>query len=93
MRTEPTKSKRRQLRVSADDDAVIAAAAASTGRSVSEFMVDASLTRAQMLMADRTHIELAPDAWDSFVAVLDSEPEPNARLAALAGRVRADVSS
>lgn len=90
--TQSTKSKRRQLRVSAEDDEVIAAAAASTSSSVSEFMVVAAVTRARVLMADRTRIELAPEAWQSFVTALDSEPAPNTRLAALAGRVGGDIS-
>ncbi|MBJ7348428.1 MAG: DUF1778 domain-containing protein [Thermoleophilaceae bacterium] len=79
--TTKLKSKRRQLRVAPEDDKVIESAAKANSQSVSEYLVESALVRAQMEMADRAEIALAPSAWDEFVAMIDQEPAVNEQLA------------
>lgn len=79
--TARLKTKRRQLRVAPEDDKVIEAAAKAKSRSVSEYLVESALVCAQMEMADRTEIALAPSAWDEFVATIDKEHAVNEQLA------------
>jgi uncharacterized protein (DUF1778 family) len=42
--------------------------------------------RAERLLADRTRFQLAPDAWDELVAIMDREAKPNPKLAKLFSR-------
>jgi uncharacterized protein (DUF1778 family) len=37
--------------------------------------------RAERLLADCTHFQLSPDAWDELVAIMDREARPNPKLA------------
>lgn len=82
------KTKRRQLRISPEDDKVIEAAAKAKSRSVSAYLVESALVRAQMEMADRTEITLSPSGWNAFVAALDREPVVNERLAGAVQRAK-----
>lgn len=82
------KTKRRQLRVSPEDDKVIEAAAKAKSRSVSEYLVESALTRAQMEMADRTEVTLSASGWNAFTVALDHEPVVNERLAGAVKRAK-----
>ena len=82
------KTKRRQLRVSPEDDKVIEAAAKAKSRSVSEYLVESALARAQMEMADRMEITLSASGWNAFAAALDREPVVNERLAGAVKRAK-----
>jgi uncharacterized protein (DUF1778 family) len=39
--------------------------------------------RVERLLADRTHFQLFPDAWDDLVAIMDREARPNPKLGRL----------
>lgn len=82
------KTKRRQLRVSPEDDKVIEAAAKAKSRSVSEYLIESALVRAQTEMADRTEISLSATDWDAFAIALDGEVAVNERLARAVERVK-----
>jgi uncharacterized protein (DUF1778 family) len=84
-----TKTKRRQLRVSPEDDRVIAAAAEATSRSVSEYLIESALVRARSEMADRTEIELSPVDWNAFLRALENESAVNDRLVRAVARAEA----
>jgi hypothetical protein len=46
--------------------------------------------RAERLLADRTHFQFLPDAWDELVAIIDREARPNPKLAKLFSRHSAE---
>lgn len=73
--TTATRTARRNLRVSPSDDLLFRQAAAEVGESVSTFLVESGRARAEMILADRARFDLAPDAWDAFVAALDRPAE------------------
>lgn len=83
------KSKRIEARVSPEEDFVIRAAAERRSETISEFVVESALVRAQTEMADRTIVRLEPDAWSAFVAAMDEAPVVNDKLARAAERTRA----
>lgn len=86
------KSKRIAIRINPDDDAVIRAAAEREHVSVTEFLVESALVRAQIAMAERTHVELDPVDWDAFTRALDAPVEINDRLARTVEDARAAAS-
>lgn len=83
-----TKTKRIEARISPDDDSVIRAAAERRNVTLSEFLVESALVRAQIDMADRREVMLPPDAWDAFSAALDAPVAENERLAETFRRAR-----
>lgn len=57
------------------------AAATAAHRSVSEFVLDSALARAEETLADRTHFRLDTERWEAFLAALDAPPRDHPRLA------------
>ena len=85
----PTKSSRLNLRVAAADDALLRQAAAMTGETVSEFLVESARERAeQRLVADRTRFALDEAQWSAFCAALDRPAEVKPELRELFARPR-----
>ncbi len=66
-----TKSERFAVRLTADQDAVIRAAAEAQGVDLTTFTVTAALAHAQDVLADRRLFILDEDAWDAFLERLD----------------------
>jgi uncharacterized protein (DUF1778 family) len=60
------------LRLTPAAKQVIHAAAAATHRSVSEFVLDSALTRAEEALAERRHFGLDAERWAAFMAALDA---------------------
>ena len=56
------------------------AAAAAERRSVSEFVLDSALSRAEETLADRRFFGLDAERWAAFLAALDAPPRPLPRL-------------
>jgi uncharacterized protein (DUF1778 family) len=56
------------------------AAAAATHRSVSEFVLESALARADETLADRRIFGLNAKDWKAFMAALDAPPRPLPRL-------------
>jgi uncharacterized protein (DUF1778 family) len=88
-----TKSKRLDVRVTPEDDFVIRAAAEKRSQSVSEFLIESALVRAEIEMANRTNVVLNKSSWDSFVADLDGSPSVNDRLVGVIDRARSAAES
>lgn len=85
-----TKSERVEARLSAEERAQIERAARFEGRSLSAFMVDAAVERADQILAEQTKTVVPADYFDQLVAALD-EPDRAPRLrraAKRAGRQR-----
>ena len=55
-------------------------AATAECKSVSEFVLDMALSKAEERLADRRVFMLNAKSWDAFVAALDAPPRRHARL-------------
>ncbi len=55
-------------------------AAALTGRTRTNFVLNAARRAAEDALLDRTLFTISPEAGAEFVARLDAAPKPNARL-------------
>lgn len=78
-----TREARMQLRVSARQDATIREAASSLEVSLTEFVLESAMLRAEQVLADRRHFILDDEQWAAFTELLDRPPVSKPRLAAL----------
>ncbi len=58
-------------------------AAAAARRSVSDFVLESALARAEEALADRRHFGLDAERWAAFQAAVDAPPRPLPRMARL----------
>jgi uncharacterized protein (DUF1778 family) len=77
-RTERTE--RLDLRLTKAAKRTLQAAATAQRKSVTEFVLDAALSEAEVQLADRRVFMLDGKSWDAFVAALDAPPRRHARL-------------
>ncbi|MDQ1290053.1 MAG: hypothetical protein QG622_3619 [Actinomycetota bacterium] len=77
------KDSRIAARLPEDQAALIRTAAEAEGTTVTAFMVNAAVTRAQDVLADQRVFLLDDATWASFQATLDRPVSPKPRLAAL----------
>ena len=68
------------LRIKPEDRGLIDLAAKTTGKSRTDFVLDAARDAARNALLDRTDIRVAPEVYAEFVARLDAPATPNARL-------------
>ncbi len=68
------------LRIKPDDRGLIDRAAQLTGKTKTDFVLDAARRAAEDALLDRTLFVVSPDAFDTFKARLDETPHPNERL-------------
>lgn len=68
------------LRLTRDAKQTLQAAAAVSHRSVSEFVLESALARADEALADRRSFVLNKDQWQAFVTALDAPPRPLPRM-------------
>ncbi len=68
------------LRLTPEAKQTLQAAAAATGRSVSDFVLSSALVRAEEALADRTRFALDPEHWKAFLTALDAPPRTPPRL-------------
>src|SRR5688572_30759063 len=80
MVTRTPRSEKLDLRLSPEAKRLLYAAAEATHRSVSEFVLDSALARAEETLPDRRHFGLPADQWAAFVAALDAPPRDLPRL-------------
>src|SRR6185369_11760864 len=81
--TTATRSEKLDLRLTAEAKRVLNAAARASRRSVSEFVLESALARAQETLPDRQHFGLDAVRWEAFLAALDAPPQPLPRLGRL----------
>ena len=74
------RSEKLDLRVTAEAKQMLAAAARATRRSLSEFVLESALARAQETLPDRQRFGLDADRWEAFLLALDAHPRPLPRL-------------
>jgi uncharacterized protein (DUF1778 family) len=70
------RSEKLDLRLTRNAKTTLQAAAAASNRSVSEFVLESALARADEALADRRSFGLNATQWKEFLAALDAPPRP-----------------
>ncbi len=71
------------LRLSPEEETRLNAAALAAHRSVTEFVLESAMQRADETLAGRTRFGLDADRWRAFLSALDAPPRDLPRLARL----------
>lgn len=80
MATRSTRSEKLDLRLTREAKRALQAAAAVAHRSMSEFVLESALSRADEALADRRMFGLGATQWKAFMEALDAPPRPLPRL-------------
>ncbi|MDR0776650.1 MAG: DUF1778 domain-containing protein [Azonexus sp.] len=80
MTTHANRTEKLDLRLTAQAKHTLVAAARAQRRSLSEFVLESALVRAEEALADRRVFQLPPEKWEAFVAALDAPPRDLPRL-------------
>ena len=83
MANAAAKSEKLDLRLTSEAKRVLQSAAAASHRSVSEFVLESAMARAQETLPDRQTFGLDEERWTAFQAALDAPPRSLPRLARL----------
>jgi uncharacterized protein (DUF1778 family) len=75
-RQEPAKDTRLNIRISAQQRALLRRVAEAQGRSVSDFVVATAMERVEEFLVERRHFVASPEAWDQFMQALEAPPKP-----------------
>ncbi len=75
-----TRSEKLDLRLSPDAKQKLYTAAAAANRSVSNFVLESALLRADETLKDRRHIGLDTEQWTAFMTALDAPLRSHPRL-------------
>jgi uncharacterized protein (DUF1778 family) len=76
MASHTTRTEKLDLRLARNAKRALPAAAAVAHRSVSEFVLESALSRADETHADRRAFSLNATQWKAFLAALDAPPRP-----------------
>lgn len=68
------------LRIKPEERGLIDRAATITGKTRTDFVLEAARHAAEEALLDRTVFTVSSEAYASFLARLDEAPKPNARL-------------
>ncbi len=80
MPARSTRTAKLDLRLSPEAKEKLQAAASASRRSVSEFVLEIALVRADETLMDRTRFGLSVEQWKAFLAALDAPPRKLPRL-------------
>jgi uncharacterized protein (DUF1778 family) len=80
MLSRPKRSEKLDLRLTPDAKKALLAAAVASHKSVSEFVLESALARADETLADRRMFHLDATQWKAFLDALDAPPRPLPRL-------------
>jgi uncharacterized protein (DUF1778 family) len=75
-----TRSEKLDLRLTPQAKRTLQMAADADRKSVTEFVIESALLRAEERLADRRHFTLNAKAWAEFMKALDSPPKEHPRL-------------
>lgn len=78
-----TRNEKLDLRLTPSAKRTLRIAAQAARRSVSEFVLESALARAEEILPDRQRFGLSAGQWAAFQAALDAPPRPAPRLAKL----------
>jgi len=73
MSSKTTKTQKLDIRLTPEAKEKLYSAAALLQRSVSEFVLESALARAEETLADRKHFGLKTEQWKAFIEALDKE--------------------
>lgn len=77
---QPSKRQTLNIRIKPEERGLIDRAARASGKTRTDFILDAARRAAEHTLLEQTFIRVGPDAYDAFVARLDAPPQPNERL-------------
>ncbi len=80
MAPRSNRTEKLDLRLTAEAKKTLAAAALAQRRSLSEFVLESAIDRAEEALADRRVFQIPPEKWDAFVEALDAPPRDLPRL-------------
>ena len=83
MPTGETRNQKLDLRLTPSSKRALQIAAQAARRSVSEFVLESALARAEETLPDRQRFGLSAEQWAALQAALDAPPQPAPRLAKL----------
>ncbi len=75
-----TRNQKLDLRLTPSAKRALQIAASAAHRSVSEFVLESALARAEETLPDRRRFRLNAGQWANFQAALDAPPRPAPRL-------------
>jgi uncharacterized protein (DUF1778 family) len=78
-----TRNEKLDLRLTPSAKRTLQTAAAAARRSVSEFVLESALARAEETLPDRRRFGLSAAQWDAFQTALSAPPRPSRRLTKL----------
>jgi uncharacterized protein (DUF1778 family) len=78
-----TRNEKLDLRLTPSAKRALQIAALAARRSVSEFVLESALARAEETLPDRSRFGLSAEKWAAFQAALDAPPQPAPQLARL----------
>ena len=79
-RAQNTRRETLNLRIKPEERGLIDRAANITGKTRTDFVLEAARHAAEEALLDRTVFNVSPEAYASFLARLDESPAPNERL-------------
>jgi uncharacterized protein (DUF1778 family) len=71
------------LRLTPKAKRILRSAAEASHKSLSEFVLESAMARADHVLADQQVFRLDAEQWARFMAALDAPPKPRPRLARL----------
>lgn len=80
MPANTTRSEKLDLRLTPAAKQKFYSAAAAANRSVSDFVLESALARADETLPDRQHLGLDTEQWTAFVSALDALPRRHERM-------------
>lgn len=80
MATRTNRTEKLDLRLTTEAKHTLAAAAQAQRRSLSDFVLESALGRAEEALADRRVFQLSPEKWKAFITALDAPPRDLPRL-------------
>lgn len=80
MSTLATRSEKLDLRLTPEAKRTLYIAAAAIQRSVSEFVLESALARAEETLADRRRFGLSAEDWEAFMSALDAPTRRHPRM-------------
>ena len=80
MTARTNRTQKIDLRITPQHKEALTKAAALSRRSLSDFVLQSALDKADETLADRRNFVLDEASWDAFVKALDAPPEKNRAL-------------
>lgn len=80
MSTRTNRTEKLDLRLTRTAKRTLQSAAEASHKTLSDFVLESALSRADSVLADRRIFRLDDTRWDAFMAALDAPAKPRPRL-------------